>query len=579
MANQLLINSALLNATATPAMATMTISSAHSGLAAATSTATSRAYALANYPALLTLAQTAGQQPYHAAPIPSASHYAPASLQLPLPTAAPQPPVAPQPPALPSIRLPNLAAAAAPSTASPSTASPPLATLYADHILATTPPCEVSIDYKCLPAAVLLYILNNTFDFRLLLTANLGKLISTATREDVEKLLKEILRDATEISEQDWWLVFSLFKLTHSVFSTPERAFITHRLAAFDLHMRLKGMALPDWRQYYLEFFEVHPLLSEAPEPSQAWVQATNTTLFRRYSNSSAAPADAPRPPKAPRTGRRGDKSLPCFRWNKHECEEPAASCAYGHFCEICRIPTAVHRRQHCPARRSGSDEDTGRKPARKRPANRCDSPLSYYPLPAPLAVCSFNVQNIFLSSDFLGSSELRAYVLSGLTNGFCLSFDDGPLSSTYTNSPSALSNPTVVEEMLAKEVSLGSMAGPFPVPPLPNLQVSRFSLKEKPNNSGWRFLFDLSYPEDLSVNDGIPREAAAVSYVKVSDICNKILAIGRGALLSKFPVPIVTSQSAPLIGGYWASCGKVFITLTSLSPSAAAPAATYSTQ
>jgi hypothetical protein len=90
---------------------------------------------------------------------------------------------------------------------------------------------------------------------------------------------------------------------------------------------------------------------------------------------------------------------------------------------------------------------------------------------------------------------------------------------------------------MLAKEVSLGSMAGPFSVPPFPNLQVSRFSLMEKPNNSGWRFLFDLSYPEDLSVNAGIPREAAAVSYVKVSDICNKILAIGRGALLSKFDI------------------------------------------
>jgi hypothetical protein len=167
-----------------------------------------------------------------------------------------------------------------------------------------------------------------------------------------------------------------------------------------------------------------------------------------------------------------------------------------------------------------------------------------------------------------LGDSDLRAYVLSGLTNGFCLSFNESPLVPTYRNSPSALANPSIVEQMLAKEVSSGAMAGPFPTPPLPDLQVSRFSLKEKPNNSGWRFLFDLSYPDKQSVNAGIPKEAAAVSYVKVSDICDKILNIGRGALLCKFDisrayrhVPVCPADRR-LLGLTWNSLFYIDLTL-----------------
>ena len=115
--------------------------------------------------------------------------------------------------------------------------------------------------------------------------------------------------------------------------------------------------------------------------------------------------------------------------------------------------------------------------------------------------------------------------------------FSGGFLHPTLRNSPSAVRNPDIVEKIIQKELDRGSSVGPFTTPPLPNLHTSRFSIAEKPDKSGWRFLFDLSHPPNFSVNAGIKKSDATVSYVKVRDLCAKILDVGRGASLCKFDI------------------------------------------
>ena len=79
-------------------------------------------------------------------------------------------------------------------------------------------------------------------------------------------------------------------------------------------------------------------------------------------------------------------------------------------------------------------------------------------------------------------------------------------------------------------------MAGPFPRPPLVGLQVSRFSLQEKPEGRGWRLIFYLSYPPGSSVNAGIPKSVRTVNFVSFSDVIRAIVGVGRGARLASLP-------------------------------------------
>ena len=58
---------------------------------------------------------------------------------------------------------------------------------------------------------------------------------------------------------------------------------------------------------------------------------------------------------------------------------------------------------------------------------------------------------------------------------------------------------------------------------------------KHKPNK--WRLIVDLSAPEGHSINDGISKELASLSYVSVDDVVACALKEGKGALLAKMDV------------------------------------------
>ena len=79
---------------------------------------------------------------------------------------------------------------------------------------------------------------------------------------------------------------------------------------------------------------------------------------------------------------------------------------------------------------------------------------------------------------------------------------------------------------------------------------------RNRPNK--WRLIVDLSTPDGHSVNDGISKELASLSYVSVDDVVAGILQRGRGTLLAKMDirqayrnVPIHPSDR-PLLGMRW---------------------------
>ena len=46
--------------------------------------------------------------------------------------------------------------------------------------------------------------------------------------------------------------------------------------------------------------------------------------------------------------------------------------------------------------------------------------------------------------------------------------------------------------------------------------------------------MLDLSHPESFSVNDGIDKALYSLQYISVDEIGDRILQIGKGALLAK---------------------------------------------
>ena len=77
-------------------------------------------------------------------------------------------------------------------------------------------------------------------------------------------------------------------------------------------------------------------------------------------------------------------------------------------------------------------------------------------------------------------------FVVDGIHHGFQLGFPPSQkLKSAKYNKPSAAQHPSVVDQYLAIEVSLGRVAGPFSVPPHPNLHFGSFGVIPKRSQPG----------------------------------------------------------------------------------------------
>lgn len=126
-------------------------------------------------------------------------------------------------------------------------------------------------------------------------------------------------------------------------------------------------------------------------------------------------------------------------------------------------------------------------------------------------------------------AEEAAEQLFRGFLEGFFIPF-------VLSREPffSARENPGVLVEKVGKEVSLGRVFGPFSDPPFSNLRVSPLGVVPKKEAGKFRLIHHLSHPKGSSVNDGISKEDASVSYVSFDRAVMLVREAGAGALLAK---------------------------------------------
>ena len=129
-------------------------------------------------------------------------------------------------------------------------------------------------------------------------------------------------------------------------------------------------------------------------------------------------------------------------------------------------------------------------------------------------------------------------YISEGLQWGFRIGFWNGsPLRSAISNMRSASEHPEIISQYLQDELSRGRMLGPFSdTRTLPPLQINHFSVIPKGHSMGrWRLITDLSFPQGLSVDDGIDPSFCSMAYVTFDEVTNLVNMLATGTLMAKW--------------------------------------------
>ncbi len=146
---------------------------------------------------------------------------------------------------------------------------------------------------------------------------------------------------------------------------------------------------------------------------------------------------------------------------------------------------------------------------------------------------------NIRAWSTYLGAHPDKAfsnYIIQGITHGF--SHQTHKCISAVSNHPSAREHPSVISDALEAEVAKGRLVGPLDPTHFPFVQISSLgAVPKKHTQNKWRLILDLSHPKNTSVNDGIDRTICSLSYMKVDDVVQKILSLGKGCQLAKIDI------------------------------------------
>jgi len=104
----------------------------------------------------------------------------------------------------------------------------------------------------------------------------------------------------------------------------------------------------------------------------------------------------------------------------------------------------------------------------------------------------------------------------------------------------SAWQHPEVVNAYLKEEVDANRMllVGQEDLPEAKQIHCNPFGVIPKKHKPGqWRLILDLSSPDEHSVNDGIVKELASLSYVSVDDVTAIVTKLGKGAALAKLDI------------------------------------------
>ena len=126
------------------------------------------------------------------------------------------------------------------------------------------------------------------------------------------------------------------------------------------------------------------------------------------------------------------------------------------------------------------------------------------------------------------------------LAYGWPINFDRGSeLHLSDFNHPSAVQHNADIEFYITTELGFQALAGPFDRPPVPFLHTSPLMTRPKKDSERRRVIVDLSWPDGLSVNDGIQTDwyldgPARITLPTVDYMEGRLLELGRGAYLYK---------------------------------------------
>ena len=91
---------------------------------------------------------------------------------------------------------------------------------------------------------------------------------------------------------------------------------------------------------------------------------------------------------------------------------------------------------------------------------------------------------------------DLVQYFLQYISTGFRVGFDGSSTHSTKNNLQSAVDHPTVVDDYLHDELSLGRISGPHSPSVCPDVHINRFGVIPKNHQQDkWRLITDLFHP------------------------------------------------------------------------------------
>ena len=157
--------------------------------------------------------------------------------------------------------------------------------------------------------------------------------------------------------------------------------------------------------------------------------------------------------------------------------------------------------------------------------------------------------------------------------SGHCIRLLGGlrpSLKAKGSNMQSAANHEEVVSAYRADEMEAGRvvLAGTPQEAQAMGIHCSPFGVISKKSKPGkFRLIVNLSAPEGSSVNDGIRKELASLSYVSVDEVAEAVGELGRGTLMSKMDIcqayrhiP-VHPQDRFLLGMMWQ--GKVYVDTT----------------
>lgn len=147
---------------------------------------------------------------------------------------------------------------------------------------------------------------------------------------------------------------------------------------------------------------------------------------------------------------------------------------------------------------------------------------------------------------------------MAGFKHGFKIPANFFTHDAYGGNHPSVMGQPDIVESIIAREIKLGRVCGPFTSPPFDNFHVSPLALIPKQEPGKFRLIHNLSYPRDNSVNSAIPREHTTVSYETLDAALEWVLAYGEGSLIAKvdieeaYRIIPIHPESFHLLGFTW---------------------------